>query len=266
MTTTTTRISFPQSAAAAALPTIRHIGVADIRGAFAAGVDDFLAIPTQLVFLCFLYPVVGLVAARAATGSGLIPLLFPLVAGITLLGPVLAVGVYELSRRRESGQTATWLNAFDVLRSPAILSIAAMGALLLVIFLAWIGAAKLIFDATIGSQAPASPGALAMAVLDTWAGWWLIGIGNLVGLAFAAGVLALTVVSVPMILDRNVSPVLAMQTSLRAVRANPGPLALWGLVVAATLLLGCIPLFIGLAVAMPILGHASWRLYRRLVV
>ncbi len=265
MATTATRIQFPQAAASVALPTIRQIGVADIRGALAAGVDDFLAIPTQLVFLCFLYPVVGLVAARAATGTGLMPLLFPLVAGITLLGPVLAVGVYELSRRRESGKAASWLNAFDVLRSPAILSIAAMGVLLLVIFVAWIGAAKLIFDATIGLPAPTSPGALAMAVLDTRAGWALIVVGNLVGLAFAAGVLALTVVSVPMILDRNVSPVLAMQTSLRAVRANPGPLVLWGLIVAATLLLGCIPLFIGLAVAMPVLGHASWHLYRRLI-
>ena len=249
----------------ASAPIIRRIGVADLRSAFVAGVDDFLAIPTQLVFLCILYPVVGFVAARAVIWTELLPLLFPLVAGISLLGPVLAVGVYELSRRRETGQPASWVNAFDVLRSPALFSIAAVAVLLLAVFTAWLGVAKLIYQFTIGDVAPASPGAFAATILDTPAGWHLMLWGNLAGLVFAVIVLTLTVVSVPMLLDRNVSPVVAVQTSVRAVLANPGPLAVWGLVVAATLLLGCIPLFIGLAIAMPVLGHATWHLYRRLI-
>ncbi len=251
---------------AAELPIIRRIGVADVRAAFAAGLDDFLATPTQLVFLCILYPIVGFVAARATMGTDLLPLLFPLLAGISLLGPVLAVGVYELSRRREAGLPASWLNAFDILRSPAILSIAAVGVVLLAVFTAWIGAAKLIYLATIGPMDPASMGSFAATLLDTPAGWHLMLIGNLVGLVFAVAVLMLTVVSVPMLLDRNVSVLVAMQTSVRAVLANPAALGLWGLVVAATLLLGCLPLFIGLAVAMPVLGHGTWHLYRRLVV
>ena len=250
---------------AAVLPRVRRIGVADVRAAFSAGVDDFIATPTQLIFLCILYPVVGFVAARAALGTDLLPLLFPLVAGISLLGPVLAVGVYEISRRREKGLPASWLNAFDVLRSPALLSIALVGVLLLAIFTAWIGAAKLVYLLTVGPIAPASPGAFAATLLDTAAGWHMMLLGNLVGLGFAIVVLMLTVVSVPMLLDRNVSPLVAMQTSVRAVLANPGPLALWGLIVAATLLLGCVPVFIGLAVAMPVLGHGTWHLYRRLI-
>ena len=245
--------------------TVRRIDVADLKAALAAGWSDFLAIPTQLVFLCVLYPIAGLIAARAAVDTGLMPLLFPLVAGMALLGPVLAVGIYELSRRREAGHSVSWLNAFDVLRSPAIFAIAAMGVFLLVIFLAWVGTARLIYAATLGDTAPATVGAFLASVLHSGAGWQLIIAGNLVGAAFAAIVLMLTVVSVPMMLDRNVSPIEAVQTSVRAVMLNPVPMALWGVTVGAILLVGCIPLFIGLAVAMPVLGHATWHLYRRLV-
>ena len=181
-------------------------------------------------------------------------------------GPVLAVGVYELSRRREAGLPVSWLNAFDIVRSPAIVSIAVVGVMLLAVFTAWIGAAKLIYLATVGPVDPASMGSFAATLLGTSAGWRLMLIGNLVGLVFAVAVLMLTVVSVPMLLDRHVSVLVAIQTSVRAVLANPAALGLWGLVVAATLLLGCLPLFIGLAVARPVLGHGTWHLYRRLVV
>ena len=250
---------------AVSLPVVKRIGIQDIRAAFAEGVDDFIAIPTQLVFLCILYPIVGFVAARAVIGTDLLPLLFPLVAGISLLGPVLAVGVYELSRRREAGLPVSWVNAFDVIRSPAIGGIVMVGLMLLALFTAWIGAAKLLYEVTVGAASPGSAGAFAAVMLDTPEGWSLIVLGNLVGLVFAALVLVLTVVSVPLLLDRQVGPLVAIRTSFAAVLRNPGPMALWGLVVAAVLLLGCIPLFIGLAVAMPVLGHATWHLYRRVI-
>ena len=254
-----------QIAAQAAEPMVRTIGVADLRVALSAGLDDFLAAPTQLVFLCILYPIVGLVAARATIGTDLLPLLFPLVAGISLLGPVLAVGTYEISRRREKGEPVSWLSAFSVVRSPAMPAITMIGIGLLAIFTLWIGAAKLLYSLTIGTDAPASAGDFARTLLDTAAGWGLMLFGDLVGLVFAIAVLSLTVVSVPLLLDRNVSPMTAIRTSLRAVALNPATLAIWGLIVAAGLLLGCIPLFIGLAVAMPVLGHSTWHLYRRLI-
>lgn len=244
-------------------PAIRRIGLHDVTTALARGIADFKAIPTQLVFLCLLYPVVGLIAARAATDD-LLPLLFPLTAGLSLMGPVLAVGLYELSRRREAGQPVSWLNAFDVLRSPAIASIAGMGVLLLIIFVAWILAARAIFAATIGT-APGTLAGFTNTVLHTAGGHSLIIIGNFVGLAFAAVVLAISAVSIPMLLDRNCSVGTAIATSLRTVARNPVPMAAWGLIVAALLALGSLPLFIGLAVTMPILGHATWHLYRRVV-
>ena len=250
--------------AGADLPVIRRIGFADLRAALAAGARDFLATPTQLVFLCVLYPVIGLLAARALGGGGLLHLLFPLVAGLSLLGPVAAVGLYEISRRREAGLPASWRNAFDVTHNPAFPSILGVGVLLTGLFLAWLLAARLLYAATIG-VAPGSAWEFLEFVLRTEQGHRLILLGNLVGFGFAAAVLALTVVSVPMLLDRNCSLGVAIATSLRACLGNPVPMAAWGLIVAAALLIGSLPAFIGLAVAMPVLGHATWHLYRRVV-
>jgi uncharacterized membrane protein len=248
-------------------PAVRKIGFADLRAALTRGVGDFLTTPTQLVFLCILYPIVGLVTVRAVIGADLLPLLFPLVAGMTLLGPVMAVGIYELSRRGEAGLPVSWVHAFNVLRSPAIFSIALVGSLLLAVFVAWVAAAQAIYVLTAGSGGPpASVGAFVRQMLATPSGWRMVVIGNVAGCLFAVFVLVTTVVSVPMLLDRNVSPIVAIGTSIRAVRTNPAVMALWGLIVAGVLLLGCLPLFVGLAVAMPVLGHATWHLYRRVVV
>lgn len=245
-------------------PEIRRIGLPDIKLALQQGLDDFKSIPTQLVFLCLLYPVIGLVAARSATGD-LMPLLFPLVAGLSLMGPVLAIGLYELSRRREHGQPVTWLNAFDVLRSPGLFGIVALGLVLFLIFALWLLSAKAIYHATVADTVPGSIGGFVDMLMHSSGGAKLILLGNLVGFAFAVVVLAISAVSFPMLLDRACTPLLAVQTSLRVVSRNPATMAVWGLVVAVLLALGSIPLFVGLAVVMPILGHATWHLYRRAV-
>jgi uncharacterized membrane protein len=256
----------PAAAGAAAEPVVQRIRVADATDALRLGWQDFLAAPTQLVFLCLLYPIVGLFAARAMGGGNLMALFWPLVAGLSLVGPVAAIGVYEISRRRERGYAVSWLDAFAVLRSPAILSIAALGFMLLVIFFAWVLVAEMIYGATVGSlKEPASVGEFLRLVRDTPEGWRLILFGNAAGFLFALAVLALTVVSFPLLLDRDVGPGVAVRTSLRAVSTNPVPMAVWGLIVAALLFLGSLPLFIGLAVAMPVLGHGTWHLYRKVV-
>ena len=251
------------------LPTIRHIGVADLRDALARGLDDFLAIPTQLVFLSLLYPIAGLVAARAATGSHMLPLLYPMVAGLSLLGPVLATGLYELSRRREAGLPVSWIDAFQVVWAPSFFAVGLLGIMLLALFVAWIAVAKAIYAATLGAGATTgliSAGVFAERLFNMPQGWTLIIVGNAVGALFAVAVLSLTVVAVPMLIDRAVSPFTAMRTSLRAVAANPLTMAVWGLVITGGLILGSLPLFIGLAVVMPVLGHATWHLYRKVVV
>src|SRR5262245_23866751 len=162
-------------------PTIRTIGIADLKDAMARGVADFSAMPTHAVFLCLIYPVIGLILARLTLGYELLPLLFPLAAGFALVGPFVAIGFYELSRRREQGGDVSWEHAFDVLHSPSRWAIALLGALLLVMFALWIAVAQSIYVATFGYQAAAAIPDFIRQVFTTSEGWTLIIVGNLVG-------------------------------------------------------------------------------------
>jgi len=218
------------------------------------------------VFLCLIYPIVGLVLARLSVGYDILSLLFPLAAGFALVGPFAAIGFYELSRQREQGLDPSWQDAFDVLHSPSRGAIAALGFLLLVMFLMWIAVAQAIYIANFGYQPAASIPHFLRQVFTTPAGWMLIIVGNGVGFLFALSVLMISVVSFPLLVDRDVGAVEAVLTSLRAVAANPIPMALWGLIVAALLVIGSIPFFVGLAVVVPVLGHSTWHLYRKVVV
>jgi len=250
---------------AAPLPEVRQIGVADLRDSLARGFDDFAAYRTDVVFLCIVYPIIGLVLGRLAFGYGMLPLLFPLASGFALVGPFAAVGLYEMSRRREQGVPIGWADAFAVLRSPAIGSILVLGLVLLALFALWLFAAWFIYLVTLGPDLPISASAFANDVLTTKQGWTMTAIGMGVGFLFALVVLVISVVSFPLLLDRNVGVYRAIATSLRAVRENPRPMAAWGLIIAGGLLIGAIPLLVGLAIALPILGHATWHLYRKVV-
>jgi uncharacterized membrane protein len=247
-------------------PSIRKIAIADLRIALARGLDDFLAMPSHALFLCLIYPLAGLVLFRLAIGYDVLSLLFPLAVGFALIGPFAATGLYELSRRREMGLETHWTNVFDVFRSSSLGGIAALGALLTVIFLVWLAVAQAIYVASFGDAPAASIPDFVAKVFATPAGWNLIVVGNGVGFLFAAAVLAISVVSFPLLLDRDVGAAEAVATSLRAVLANPVPMAMWGLIVAALLAVGSLPFFLGLTVIMPLLGHATWHLYRRTVV
>jgi uncharacterized membrane protein len=248
-----------------ARPIVRTIGLSDIKNALAEGIADFSAMPSHAVFLCLIYPIVGVLLARLTLGYEVLPLLFPLAAGFTLIGPFAAIGLYELSRRREQGLDASWQDAFDVLRSPSRGAIAALGLLLLTIFVIWIAVAQAIYVAYFGYEPAASIPHFLDQVFTTPAGRMLMIVGNLVGFLFALGVLTISVISFPLLLDRDVGAVEAVLTSVRVVARNPLMMAIWGLIVAALLLIGSLPLFFGLAVVVPVLGHSTWHLYRKVV-
>lgn len=246
-------------------PAIRKIGLRDLRDALAKGWDDFSAMPSHAIFLCLIYPLVGLFLIGLSFGYSVLPILFPLAAGFALVGPVAAVGLYELSRRRENGLDSHWTHAFDVLRSPSFPAILALGLLLMGIFLAWLGSAQVLYQSLFGYLPPTSYSQFIQDVFTTSAGWSLILWGNLIGFGFAVWALVISVVSFPMLVDRDVGAAVAITTSVRAVAANPVTMAVWGLIVAALLAIGSLPAFMGLAVVMPVLGHATWHLYRKVV-
>ncbi|MER9879788.1 MULTISPECIES: DUF2189 domain-containing protein [unclassified Mesorhizobium] len=246
-------------------PTVRRISTEDLLDALRLGVEDFWAKPSHYVFLCLIYPVVGLILTQWTSGSNAIQLIYPLMSGFALVGPFAAIGLYEISRRREFGMDTSWWHALDVRHSPALPAIAVIGIMLVVLFLLWLFTAQSIYTSLYGNQPPTSIVGFIREVLTTSKGWTLILLGNLAGFAFAAVVLATTVVAFPLLLDRDVGAVSAVETSARAVLTNPLQMALWGLMVAVLLVIGSIPLFAGLAVVMPILGHATWHLYRRVV-
>ena len=248
-----------------AYPIVRKIGVADLKDAVAKGVDDFLAMPTHVIFLAVIYPVVGLLLAAITFGYDLMPLLFPLAGGFALIGPFAAIGLYELSRQRERGVEVSWKHAFGLLRYPSLDAIAAMGMVLMIVFLIWLATAQLLYQSLFGYALPESIRQFLSDILTTPAGWTLIIAGNGIGFLFAALAMTISVVSFPLLLDRDVGAIVAMHTSVRAVLRNPLMMAVWGLFVAAALVIGSLPFFVGLAVVLPVLAHSTWHLYRKVV-
>jgi uncharacterized membrane protein len=246
-------------------PVIRKIGFADLKDALAKGIDDFREMPSHVIFLAVIYPVIGLFLARMAFGYHVMPLLFPLAAGFALLGPFAAIGLYELSRQRERGADVSWKDAFGVLRNRSLDGIAALGMVLMAVFLVWLATAEWLYQSLFGFGSPESITQFLRAVLITREGWILIIAGNGIGFLFAVVVLTISVVSFPLLLDRDVGAMVAVHTSVRAVLCNPLMMALWGLFVAVTLVIGSLPFFVGLAVVLPVLAHSTWHLYRKVV-
>lgn len=244
---------------------VRKISLSDIGHALRLGWEDFKAIPTHAIVLCVMYPVLGIFLFRLVVGYSVLPLLFPLAAGFTLIGPFAALGLYELSRRRERGEEPGAWDAMQVLRAPSFGAMLELGVLLFVLFGVWIAAADAIYTATFGYAPAASIPDFAQQVLTTSKGWTLIIVGCGVGFLFALVALCISVVSFPLMLDQHATAIDAIRTSLRAVKTNPVEMAVWGLVVAVLLAAGSLPFFIGLCVVLPVLGHASWHLYRKMV-
>lgn len=261
--------SYPEhsisSQAVGELPKIRKLTVADLTDSLRLGWEDFKAVPTHAVMLCAIYPVIGLLLARFILGYSVLPLLFPLTAGFALIGQFAALGLYEMSRRKEMGEEVSASQALDVFRSPAWPSMLGLGVILLVVFGIWIAFAQAIYVANFGYESASEiPGFLHL-VLTTRAGWNLIVVGCGVGALFALATLAISVVSFPYMLDRNAHLVDAVLTSVRVTLANPAMVLLWGIIIGALMFVGSLPILLGLAVVLPVLGHASWHFYRKAI-
>jgi uncharacterized membrane protein len=256
--------------ASAVYPNVRKIAPSDLKDALAKGIADFRAMPSHLFFLGLIYPIVGVWLVAGNSPQFLLPIL----VGFPLIGSFAALGFYEISRRRELGlDTASseygispsWKHAFSVIWSHSIFSILSLGMLLLVILTGWIFTAQALYTAFLGSAAPQSLAQFAGDIVSTSQGWKFIGYGTAIGFLYAVVALSVSVVSFPLLLDRDVDVPVAIFTSVRVVLKNPATMALWGLIVALSLAIGFLLLLAGLAVVVPVLGHATWHLYRKSV-
>ena len=247
------------------LPAVRKLHFSDLGHAIRKGWDDFIAMPTHVVFLCLIYPLVGLLLFAATTRYDLFALLYPIATGFALVGPIAAIGLYEFSRRRELGRDTSLRHAFDFINSPSLGPIVVLGLLLVALFGIWIGTAQSIYTANFGYLPVTSLPDFIDKVLNTPEGRNMIVVGNAVGFLFALLAASVSVVSFPLLLDRNVGFWAAVVTSVRIVLKNPLTMAAWFLFVAFALLIGSLPVLLGLAIVLPVLGHATWHLYRRAV-
>jgi uncharacterized membrane protein len=256
-----------QPGASTVAPRTRPLALSDLRIALAKGWDDLAAMRSDVMFACMLYPVMGAVLLALAAREDFAHLIFPVMSGFALVGPVAALGLYEMSRKREAGLPVNWLALFDVLKSPRFPRLLLLSGLNGLIFMAWMLIANAIHAATLGgSGRMLDLTELVGAVMTTPEGWTMAVIGTAAGFVLAAVVLAVSVVSFPLLLDRDVSLPVAVATSVKVAWENPVVIAAWGLIVAGLLAVGMLPLLLGLIVILPLLGHATWHLYRAAVI
>lgn len=246
-------------------PVIHPVHAADLLGVLKQGAADFEAKPTHGVFITLIYGLIAMFTALVGLGENFLLLLFPLLAGTAIIGPLAASGLYELSRRREQGLDYSWHHVFDVIHAPSRWGIAAMGLVLTILLASWLITAQLLYSAFFTGAYPETLIAMWQQLFSTSAGWKLLIVGSAIGFVYSIVVYVATIVSLPMMLHHKIGLSKAMATSVRAIQQNWRAMAAWYCIVVALVLLGSIPLFLGLAVVVPILGHATWHLYRKTI-
>ena len=245
---------------------IRTIGLNDLWQSLKEGYDDFNATPTLGVFLTVLYFLFALLLTLFLVGENLLlHLAFPMVAGFTLIGPVVSVGLFEMSRRRERGLDVSWRSTFDFVHSASFAPILALSVVMTLLYVAWLFMAQFLYFGLFGEDQPVSASDFVTQLVTTRRGAGLIVYGTLLGFLFAFTALAISVVAFPLLLDRPASAATAVAISIRAVASNLMVMAVWGVIVVVLLATGAIVFLIGLAAVLPILGHATWHLYRKVV-
>ncbi|MDX5359464.1 MAG: DUF2189 domain-containing protein [Rhodobacterales bacterium] len=241
---------------------IRALSNADLAASLRAGWRDLTRAPLFGLFFSAVYVAGGWLLWWALTTTGQVWWTIPVTLGFPLLGPFVAVGFYEISRRLEAGKALDWPGVLGVILRQKDRQIPSIAAVIVVFFLFWNFLAHMIFALFMGLQVMTNISTSYEAFL-TPNGLAMIAMGTAVGAGFSAVLFSMTVVALPMLLDREVDFVTAMLTSLAVVRRNPGVMLGWGLLIAVLLFVAMIPAFLGLFLVLPLLGHASWHLYRR---
>lgn len=246
------------------LPDPVRIGMSDIAAALSAGWRDFRLAPGFGLLFSAFYVAGGLVMALVASAAGREWWLIPFILGFPLIAPFAAIGLYEVSRRIEAQEPLDWPQVAGVVFAQKDRQIPSMAMVVLLLFMFWVFVAHTVFALFMGVSALTNITS-SYAVLLEGRGLVMLIVGTLIGAGFAAVLFSFTVVGLPVLLDREVDFISAIIASVRAVAINPAVMAVWAAIIATTLFLGILPYFLGLFVAMPVLGHASWHVYRRVM-
>lgn len=244
-------------------PEIGRFGFADIGAILAAGWRDFRRAPAFGLFFALPYVLGGMLIYLQLDVLERSYWIIPVGLGFPLLAPFLAVGLYEVSRRLESGEPLDWPGILGVVFRQKDRQIPSMAMVIIMIFMFWVFVAHLVFALFMGLEPMVNILTNWQDTILTRNGLTMLAVGTLTGAALAFALFSLTVVSLPLLLDRELDFITAMIASVQLVGANLLPMLTWGLVIAALTFAGMLPFFLGLLVVLPVLGHASWHLYRR---
>lgn len=235
----------------------------DLAAALGAGWRDFLAMPRFGLFFGGVYVLTGIAIGWATLAGGNLSWLIPAIAGFPLVAPFIAVGLYEASRRRAAGAPLTWRAVLGALKGHGDDQILSMGVIVFVAFSFWMIIAHAIFAVFMSDS---GMGREPWAVLLTRPGLAMLAVGSVIGAGLAFAFYAMTVISLPLLVDRRHDFLTAIITSLAVVRRNPAVMLGWAAMIAGLLFAAMLPGFLGLLVALPVLGHATWHLYARAVI
>ncbi|MEM7212058.1 MAG: DUF2189 domain-containing protein, partial [Pseudomonadota bacterium] len=246
------------------MPDVRAITPQDVSDALRAGVADLAAGSVYSLFFGVVFSTLGILIWFLLVFEGSSYWALPLAAGFPLIGPFAAVGLYEISRRREKGEPLSWPAVLGAVVREGKFQVPSYAFIVLFVFLIWVYLAHLVFALSFGLK-PLTNVMTSFDLLFSSTGITMLVVGTIVGGAIATFLFVISVVSVPLLMDRDIDVVTAMITSVRAVAASPQPMLIWGVALAGICVLGMLPLFLGMIIAFPILGHASWHLFRKAV-
>lgn len=251
---------------APAMPRVNALSATDIRAALMEGLADFARAPLFGLFFGGIFAAAGIVIVLALTAWDVPWMIYPVAIGFPLVGPFAAVGLYEVSRRLEAGRPLDWPGVLSVVWAQRRRELSWMAFVMLFVFWVWMYQIRLLVALFLGRLSFSTLEKFLTVVLTTPQGFLFLAVGHVVGAAIALVLFSITVISIPLLMEREVDFVTAMITSVRAVVASPVAMLSWGVVVTLCVIAACLPFFLGLLVVLPVLGHATWHLYRRAVV
>ena len=248
-----------------AMPQVNRIGFTDLAEVLRSGLSDFARAPQYGLFFGGVYAAGGIIIALSLTIWHIPWMIYPVAIGFPLIGPFVAVGLYEVSRRLDAGQPLVWREILGVIWLQRQRELAWMAFVMLFVFWVWMYQVRLLVAIILSRMSFSTLDRFIEVVFTTPQGWTFLAVGHVVGAVLALVLFSITVISIPLLLDRESDFVTAMITSVKTVMSNPVPMVIWGIFVTLAVIASSVPLFAGLLVTLPVLGHATWHLYKKAV-